>query len=522
MGGNPVDNKAVDVLAAAAGVPTPAQARRTWATVWRYRKLALVLGGVGLAAAGGGYGYKYVNTTPGKANAQPPAVTAPKDEESRPGREESTFGDLPPVQPVKAAPTAPEVPAIPNIDSPIDIKVPAPTADKADTLPAPILPPLVTPPAVKRPTGGDDDPPDIAPPPIPEIKLPAGDKKKPATDDGDTFKATGPVPTDKKPAALPTDVTDKKKPATDAPVLPAQGTDVPKVEVPAAPRIEVPATDKKDVPAVPMIPNTDIAPPPPPGPMKMGDAPVVVPAPVNDDKIPTITAPTITVPGPKPDVPPVTIDPMKDLPPLPMGDPPTIKPPVSADPPAVSVPTIDVKLGPAPGAGAEKRDSYNEDWHAWKDGDTMALISQEYYHDAKYAAALDAYNKDHRKPGDKYVRVPDLWKLEELFPNLIKGDKTDRPDPPSRPRTPEARTTGNDGPRFEPVAPLSSGRPAPPASTSRATDEYRVTREAGETIREVAQKVLRDGNGWKKLYELNPGIDPTLPLPAGTIVRLPK
>ena len=84
MGGNPVDNKAVDILAAAAGVPTPAQARRTWAAVWRYRKLALILGGVGLAAAGGGYGYKYIKATPSKANAEPPAVAAPKPDDPKP------------------------------------------------------------------------------------------------------------------------------------------------------------------------------------------------------------------------------------------------------------------------------------------------------------------------------------------------------------------------------------------------------------------------------------------------------
>jgi hypothetical protein len=522
MADNPVDNKAVDVLAAAAGVPTPAQARRTWAAVWRYRKLALILGGVGLAAAGGGYGYKYIKATPSTANAEPPAVTAPKPEDPKPGppaKDDTTFA-LPPVKPATPADPLPDVPAIPLISPPADIKVPAPMADKTDTPPAPILPPLITPPAVKRPTGGDDDGPAIEPP-IPEIKLPATDKKKPAADDPDGFKATGPVPTDKKPAALPTDVTDKKdRPKPDAPVLRVQGTDTPKVEVPATDKVEVPATPKVEVPvktddpAIPMIPKIDID-TPPPGPAKVGD-------PAKDD-IPTITIPMVR-PGPKPDVPPVTIDPMTDLPPLPTGDP-VVKPPVSADPPAVNVPTIDVKLGPAPGAAApDKRDTYNEDWHTWKDGDTMALISQEYYHDAKYAAALDAYNKN-RKRGD-YVRVPDLWKLEELFPNLIKGDKADkadRPEPSDRPRPPEARPTGNAGIKFEPVAPLSSsGRAAPPPATSRARDEYRVAREAGETIREVAQKALGDGNAWKKLYELNPGIDPTLPLPAGTIVRLPR
>ena len=67
-----------------------------------------------------------------------------------------------------------------------------------------------------------------------------------------------------------------------------------------------------------------------------------------------------------------------------------------------------------------------------------------------------------------------------------------------------------------------AGRSAPPAATTKASDEYKVTKEAGETIREVARKALGDGNAWRRLYELNPGIDPTLPLPAGTIVRLPR
>ena len=43
MADNPVDNKPVDILAAAAGVPTPAQVK----SLWRYRKLALILGGAG-------------------------------------------------------------------------------------------------------------------------------------------------------------------------------------------------------------------------------------------------------------------------------------------------------------------------------------------------------------------------------------------------------------------------------------------------------------------------------------------
>ena len=253
-----------------------------------------------------------------------------------------------------------------------------------------------------------------------------------------------------------------------------------------------------------MIPKIDID--PPPGPVKMGD-------PAKDD-IPTITIPMVR-PGPeagrpagdhRPDEGPAAAARGRSADHQAAGD----------RRPAGRQRADDRRQARAVPAAPDKRDTYNEDWHAWKDGDSMALISQEYYHDAKYAAALDAYNKEHRKPGDKYVRVPDLWKLEELFPNLIRQGRQgdDRPDPPDRPRPPEARTTGNAGIKFEPVAPLpSGGRAAPPPVTSRARDEYRVSREAGETIREVAQKALGDGNAWKKLYELNPGIDPTLPLP---------
>jgi hypothetical protein len=102
MGDNPVDNKAVDILAAAAGVPAPAQATAAVGTAWRHRKLALILGGAGLVAIGGGYGYKYLNTTPGKVSAQddPPAAVA-RAGEPKPG--DDTTGPVvrPPEAPVK-------------------------------------------------------------------------------------------------------------------------------------------------------------------------------------------------------------------------------------------------------------------------------------------------------------------------------------------------------------------------------------------------------------------------------------
>lgn len=519
MADNPVDNKAVDVLAAAVGVPTPAPATSLLGTAWRYRKLVLVLGGAGLVATAGGYGYKYLTADPGKASAQttPPAI-AEKPDDPKPG------DDLPPIRP--PAPAArDDVPAIPAVKVPgddlPDVRPPIikpPANDPTDT-----APPLLPPGSVDRPkTPAGDNLLDIAPPPAPGIKppgtdkkgdddkptgpvitVPNTDKKKPA-DGGDQFKASDKVPTigaiKVGPAPLPTDVTDKKDRTNDGPVVRVRGDDPPKV--PDAPKVEVPAAKKDDPSPAPKIPNIDIDLPPPPGPVKKDDSPIVVPPPGGKDDM----NPPIVVPGPKPDVPPVVVGPKDTGPEVKTPDVPTVKPPASADPP--SIPPIDVK----PDAAA-KRDTYSEDWHTWKEGDTYALISQEYYHDAKYAAALDAYNKKHRKPGDRFVRVPDLWKLEELFPDLVgTSDKA----------AVEVKPAGGGGLKFEPVAPLPGDRrPAPPvATTSRSNDEYRVTAEAGETIREVARKAFRDAGSWKKLYELNPGIDPTLPIPAGTTLRL--
>lgn len=530
MGDTPVDNKAVDVLAAAAGVPTPAPAKSVPGTAWRYRKLALIVGGAGLVAAGGGYGYKYFTANPGKANAQgdPPAVAKADDTkpaETRPGDDTAALVIAPPAGPAKddGPPPVPEIkiPAPPPMPDGDPVIKPAASSDKTETRPTLVLPPMGDP---KKPET-DDGPPTIAPP-IPEVKLPdndrpkadgkpseaiklpdtppaiqvpGGDPKKSAGGD-DLFKAPDGVPTigtvKVGPGPLPAGV-DTKDDKGGPPVIPVQGVnppvDVPKVEAPAAPK----------------VPAVDIAIPPPPAPPGMKDGP---PA---DDKAPTITAPGLTIPGPKPDVPPVEVNPLKDpsdvRPPVtlpdrpgpPAGDP--VRPPVSIDPPP-GPPRIDVKADTPPAVPAPvKRDSYDELWHDDK-GETFATISREYFHDPKYAAALEAYNRNRR---DKIIRVPPTWVLEERFPNLIRQtpDRAAQPD--------------KTGLKFEPVAPLpSGGRGAPAAVTSRATDEYKVTADGGESIRDVARKALGDANAWKKLYELNPSVDPTVPLPTGTVLRL--
>jgi hypothetical protein len=268
--------------------------------------------------------------------------------------------------------------------------------------------------------------------------------------------------------------------------------------------------------SVPMIPKIDISVPPLPDPdkkddKKKDDVPAITPPPSPGK---TDDIPKITIPGPNPDVPSVVIDPMKDKPDIKTPevktpDIPTItipsksgpaKPPAGADP---MIPSIDVKSD-VPLVAPVKKDSYDELWHE-DHGEPYAAISREYYHDPKYAAALEAYNKGRR---DKIIRVPPPWVLEEKFASLVGKEKA------------ETKPKEGGGLKFEPVSPSPSGRSAPPATeTTRPANEYRVSRDSGETIREVAQKVLGDGAAWKKLYDLNPNIDPTLPLPAGTILR---
>jgi hypothetical protein len=414
-----------------------------------------------------------------------------------------------------------------------DAKTPAPATEPA---------PLVLPPDPsadpKRPAKADTgSAPDL--PPIPSG--PPTDKPKPAAGSVDTFQAGEPLPIDPKkvdpagpPVVMPGNTVDKKdKPAdTGGPVIRVQGVGSPAAPKPDDPPVVVPSDikvvapvagpmgAKKDDPVVkppesgpaPMIPSTDITiplPPPPGG--------------VKDETKPAAPAPGVTIPGPKPDVPPVVLNPLRDpgseakppeaptlkLPGVGAPEPPIIpdRPPVVADPPAGDPFKRPVVADPPPVAAPAKKDTYDELWHDDK-GETFETISREYFHDPKYAAALKEYNRNRR---DKLIRVPPPWVLEERFPNLI-NKASDRGD----------RSANNGGLTFEPVAPLpSGGRTAPPAAvTSRSNDEYKVTRAGGESIRDVAGKALGDPTAWKKLYELNPTIDPTIPIPAGTTLRL--
>ncbi|HJZ91312.1 MAG TPA: hypothetical protein VKE40_10605, partial [Gemmataceae bacterium] len=430
-----------------------------------------------------------------QADTPPAAQPAPAPEPLK-GRFESTgveITDIPAVAvPVKSVKHEdPDLAASgikpPDADSPIKIR--GPGDEKNDDPPKPGGKPY-------DPTKNSDDE-KLVLPPIP------GEKKDDSTKTGDDdFKAPlGPAP-----GPLPASVTERKD-KVEQPVIRIGAQDKADASAPAK-KDDLPKIDL-DVPALPATPRLDGT-PSKPDPAKGTKDPDV-----KDDQLPVVAPPTVR-PGPRPDDSPAPVLlPMKEKSPATEPEQPPVKlPGVDVPPP----PIVDV---PAPGlktpgpAASEKKDSYDEDWHTPKSGDTYALISKEYYKTADYAQALEAYNKDRRKAGEQIVRVPPPWVLEEKFPGLVKKPD-DKPAADPKPG----------GLKFDPVEPGRGGsRPAPSpavAPASGSNDEYRVVAEAGETIREIARKVYGDPNAWKRLWDANSGIDPTQPIPTGTTLRLPK
>jgi hypothetical protein len=496
-GANPVETKVEKTAVAAAAltdpIVAPAVVKSGWWFLRSRKRLGLLAGGSAIALVAGGYGYKYFTATPGTVSAQTetPVVAEAKPEEP---------GKLP------ALPSKPAEKPEFDLNLPDLPPPPAPGKRERDKEQLELrLPDVPSPPV------------DTPPPPLilPTVKSPDKKKVEPAED---IFKAQDPLISDKKkpdlgPAPLATDVSGKKEKDTPMPVIRISAQDPP--APPPVPKIDdipppppVPAATKKDDPL-----KLDLDLPPLPGSptKKEKDDPVVVPpikSPMIPD-VPTIPMKEKEIKAPEPGLPPVKIP---DSPPITIDIPPMPMPRMIDTPP--SPPTINLDPPPAVAAPkTDKKDMYEEDWHQQRRDDTYTLISKEYYKSGDYAAALEAYNKDRRKAADGIIRVPPIWVLQEQFPNLIEADK------PERTNVPEVKTTGNV--KFEPVTPTVSGvRPAPPPAVARSNDEYKVPEGAGETIREVARKVYGNADSWRKIFDLNPGVDPTQPIPSGTTLRL--
>lgn len=182
---------------------------------------------------------------------------------------------------------------------------------------------------------------------------------------------------------------------------------------------------------------------------------------------------------------------------------PAFEPPAKIEPKKAEVPAPEIKvetpavidLSPkAPQPEPLKKDGeYDEDLHSLKQNESYRSLSKQYYNSEAYAIALQRYNRDHPGQAD-YVRIPPIWVLEKKYTGDISGNQ-------ARTVNFTAPQVGEATPRNEPVYTVGDN---------------------GEMLAEIARKQLGNEDLWKKIWDLNPQINPAKTVPGGTRLRMPQ
>src|SRR5262249_33388131 len=164
--------------------------------------------------------------------------------------------------------------------------------------------------------------------------------------------------------------------------------------------------------------------------------------------------------------------------------------------------TFDPNRGrPAP---KEDADSYEEEWHRCKDGETFASISKTFYYTDRYEQALRLYNLDRQgteilrqeRPilrERQEVRIPPARILERKYASSIPGLNAG-----SRSATPTGMTNAGGGS----PAPLATLGPIVADRTEGMAMEYEVTKP-GMTLKDVSKEVLGNADQWSRIFQLN-------------------
>lgn len=155
--------------------------------------------------------------------------------------------------------------------------------------------------------------------------------------------------------------------------------------------------------------------------------------------------------------------------------------------------------------------SYDVDIYSPKQGDTWEAISQEYYNDKRYAAALRAANNNASLTSGGSVDIPPLFILKQKFQNGL-GASTSIPSPPPSP--PPSSSPQGSTPNWAP------SNPTTPATQSTGTKIYRVP-AGGTTLPAIAKAFLGNEQRWTELYNLNPQVTAPNAVPAGMDIKLP-
>ena len=340
------------------------------------------------------------------------------------------------------------------------------------------------------------------------------------------------------PAELPPIVSDIKFTPVPNPEVVQVGVDVPKIPpAPDAPPAVVAPAEKKNVLDDPVfLPPVDV-------PMPNKETPIIAPPvrpPMKDDftrKVPMkIEAPKLDPLDVPPvidplkikidpvEIKPTVVDPLKIEPveirpptvdPLKIKiDPVEIKPPVvepfkiepveikpTVDPMKIKIDPIEIKPTtielktpiPIERANAVKKDGeYDEDMHSIKPNETYRAISKQYFNSEAYAAALQRYNRDHPGQAD-YVRIPPIWVLEKKYASDVNASPT--------------RPVGYN--------------PPPVADVTPRNDPAYTVGDNGEMLADIAKKSLGSEDAWKRIWDLNPQLNPAKMIPGGTRLKMP-
>ncbi|MFL5244954.1 MAG: hypothetical protein ACJ8FY_22865 [Gemmataceae bacterium] len=188
------------------------------------------------------------------------------------------------------------------------------------------------------------------------------------------------------------------------------------------------------------------------------------------------------------------------------------------EPASASIKVATAPIKRIPVSSSPEVDSFDEEVYRCKAGDSFDKISQRYYQTDKYAQALEAFNRNHPQAGDairqqpgnlangQRVYIPPIAILRKRHAAIITEDS----------REPNSNAADEK---------TSSSRPRTSLETqdnSIQAREYSVDNPNGETMREIAEKLLRDPNRWMEIARLNPGFQPLLPIPATARIKLPN
>lgn len=162
--------------------------------------------------------------------------------------------------------------------------------------------------------------------------------------------------------------------------------------------------------------------------------------------------------------------------------------------------------------------SYDVDIYEPRSGDSWESISREFYQDARYGAALRAYNRNKPLHGSGGIDIPPLHILRRLGVDASRSSPASF-SPGVGPSSGGVQPVGRTLPADPWNAPAPTYQAGPALSAAGGFKIYRVPTD-GWSLPTLARQLLGNERRWVEIYDLNPQVNASR-VPAGTELRLP-